>query len=107
MLLAHDLGELADGPQAQAGDNGSGDSSDSTTFLLDGVEDFLTSSHDLVLVDVDVHTEPPFVKGLMGQEILQALRGVHIFKAHTLVILLHGTCSISCSRELGELPTNC
>jgi hypothetical protein len=74
LLTSHDLEELALAPVAEAGEDAGSDSDDGTTFLLDLTQDVDTEFLDLILVDVDVHDEPPFVKGLMGQEILQALR---------------------------------
>ena len=74
LLTSHDLEELALAPVAEARENAGSDGNDSTTFLLDLTKDVDTEFLDLILVDVDVHDEPPFVKGLMGQEILQALR---------------------------------
>ena len=63
MLLAfHDLVEPADGPQTQAGENSSGDSSDGAPFLLDLAEDVDAEVLDLFLADVNVghvHNEPP------------------------------------------------
>ena len=74
LLTSHDLEELALAPVAEAGEDAGSDSDDGTAFLLDLTQDVDTEFLDLILVDVDVHDEPPFVKGLMGQEILQALR---------------------------------
>ena len=73
LLTSHDLEELALAPVAEAGEDAGSDSDDGTAFLLDLTQDVDTEFLDLILVDVDVHDEPPFVKGLMGQEILQAL----------------------------------
>lgn len=74
LLTSHELEELALAPVAEAGKDTGSDGHDSTTFPLDLTQDVDTEFLDLILVDVDVHDEPPFVKGLIGQEILQALR---------------------------------
>ena len=74
LLTSHDLEELALAPVAEAGEDAGSNGDDGTAFLLDLTQDVDTEFLDLILVDVDVHAEPPFVKGLMGQEILHALR---------------------------------
>lgn len=74
LLARHDLEQLALRPVAEAGEDSSSGSHDGATLRLNLGEDSLTGFHSLFLVDVDVHNEPPFVKGLIGQEILQALR---------------------------------
>lgn len=74
LLTSHDLEELALAPVAEAGEDAGSNGDDGTAFLLDLTQDVDAEFLDLILVDVDVHDEPPFVKGLMGQEILQALR---------------------------------